>query len=98
MSLLGWGLLLLGAALLAVAALGVLRLPGALAKQHAATKAATLALGVMVLGVAALYPDAAWWGRLALLIFLLLVTLPLASHALARAAAAQEQDRNGEPD
>jgi multicomponent Na+:H+ antiporter subunit G len=97
-SLLGWGLLLLGAALLAVAALGVLRLPGALAKQHAATKAATLALGVMVLGVAALYPDAAWWGRLALLIAVLLATLPLASHALARAAATQERDRNGEPD
>jgi multicomponent Na+:H+ antiporter subunit G len=97
-SLLGWGLLLLGAALLAVAALGVLRLPGALAKQHAATKAATLALGVMVLGVAALYPDTAWWGRLALLIAVLLATLPLASHALARAAAAQERDRSGEPD
>ncbi len=97
MSLLGWGLLLLGAALLAVAALGVLRLPGALAKQHAATKAATLALGVMVLGVAALYPDAAWWGRLALLIAVLLATLPLASHALARAAAAHEERGQGAP-
>ena len=39
------GLMLLGMVLLVIAAVGLLRLPDALSRQHAATKAATLALG-----------------------------------------------------
>ncbi|HRE55017.1 MAG TPA: monovalent cation/H(+) antiporter subunit G [Candidatus Competibacter sp.] len=87
MTLLGSGLCLLGAVLLLVAAWGVVRLPDALSRQHAATKAGTLALAAFVFGVAVLMPEPAWIGRLALLLLLLLLTLPLASHALARAAA-----------
>lgn len=89
--MLGWSVISLGAALLAVAALGVLRLPGALARQHAATKAATFALGTMVIGVGILQPSPAWLWRLALLAGVLLVTVPIASHALARAAARAEE-------
>lgn len=84
-----WTLVALGAGLLVVAAAGVLRLPDALTRQHAATKAATLALGLMILGVAALQPSADWWPRLGLLLAVLLLTVPVASHALARAAAAR---------
>lgn len=84
---LGWTLMMLGAALLAVAALGLLRLPDALARQHAATKAATLALGVMLAGLAVLQPSWEWWIRIGALVALLAATLPIASHALARAAA-----------
>lgn len=91
MTILGWSVISLGAALLAVAALGVLRLPGALARQHAATKAATFALGTMVVGVGILQPSAAWLWRLGLLAVVLLVTVPIASHALARAAARAEE-------
>ena len=40
-----------------VAAWGVVRLPDALSRQHAATKAGTLALAVFVLGVAVLRPN-----------------------------------------
>jgi hypothetical protein len=36
-------------------------------------------------------PDPAWIGRLVLLVLLLLLTLPLASHALARAAVREVQ-------
>ena len=39
--------MLLGMVLLVIAAVGLLRLPDALSRQHAATKAATLALGVL---------------------------------------------------
>ncbi len=84
--LLGLGLCLLGAVLLLIAAWGVVRLPDALSRQHAATKAGTLALFTFILGAGLLMPDPAWIGRLALLLLVLLVTLPLASHALARAA------------
>lgn len=87
MTVFGWVVITIGAALLAVAAFGVLRLPDALARQHAATKAATLALGVIIVGVALVQPSSAWLGRLALLAVVLILTVPIASHALARAAA-----------
>ena len=83
----GWLLIIAGSMLLAIACLGVLRLPDALSRQHAATKAATLALGVMALGLAVLHGEAAWWWRSALLMVTLCATMPVASHALARAAA-----------
>ncbi|MFC0253405.1 monovalent cation/H(+) antiporter subunit G [Massilia consociata] len=89
MSILGWGLMILGAALLAVAALGLFRFPDALSRQHAATKAATLALGVMLAGLAVLQPSGEWWIRIALLMAVLALTVPVASHALASAAASR---------
>ena len=92
MTVLGWALMIAGAALLAVAALGLLRLPDALSRQHAATKATTLALGVMLAGLAVLQPSWAWWIRIGALVTLLVVTMPLASHALARAAASRLEE------
>ncbi len=89
-ALIGGGLIFAGALALAVACFGVLRLPDALSRQHAATKAATLALALIALGTAMLHGGGAWWLRALLLLFLLAVTLPLASHALARAAIARK--------
>ncbi|GLT24298.1 hypothetical protein GCM10007933_37750 [Zoogloea oryzae] len=86
------GLMLLGMVLLVIAAVGLLRLPDALSRQHAATKAATLALGVLLIGVA-IKGGGLDWALRALGIFVaLLVTLPAASHLLARAAL-RERDR-----
>jgi multicomponent Na+:H+ antiporter subunit G len=79
--------LAIGAAVLLVALVGVLRLPDALAKQHAATKGATLGLWLMAIGAACAEPHEPWLLRLALLVVVLVLTLPVASHALARAAA-----------
>lgn len=86
MSLLGALLLVLGGLLLVLAAWGVIVLPDALARQHAATKAGTLALALVCIGALLLMPDAAWAWRLALILGFLLATLPVASHLLARAA------------
>lgn len=86
MNLLGIGLCITGSILLLIAAWGVVRLPDALSRQHAATKAGTLALAIFILGAGFLTPEPAWIVRLVLLALLLLITLPLASHALARAA------------
>lgn len=83
---LGYGLMISGAALLVVAMVGVLRLPDTLARQHAGTKAATLALGLMALGLGLVIPSVGAWIRLSLLIVALWGTVPVASHALARAA------------
>ena len=86
MSALAAALLAAGAVLLLLAAWGIVRLPDALARQHAATKGGTLALACICLGAVAAVPQAAWVWRLALIVGLLLVTLPVASHLLARAA------------
>ena len=83
---LGSVLLAAGALLLVVAAWGVVVLPDALARQHAATKAGTLALAVVCVGAMLVARDAAWTGRLLLILAFLLATLPVASHLLARAA------------
>lgn len=91
------GVMLLGMVLLVVSAVGVLRLPDALSRQHAATKAATLALGVLLAGVALKGGDAAWALRAAGIFVALLVTLPAASHLLARAAL-KEQARHARRD
>ena len=90
MTALGSLLMVVGAGLLVVAMIGVLRLPDTLARQHAGTKAATLALGVMALGLALVTPGTGAWIRLGLLIVALWVTLPVASHALARAAVSRQ--------
>lgn len=83
---LGEWLVAAGAVLLVVAAWGVIVLPDALARQHAATKAGTLALALVCVGAMLIARDAAWTWRLLLILGFLLVTLPVASHLLARAA------------
>jgi multicomponent Na+:H+ antiporter subunit G len=85
-SIFGALLLAVGAVLLVIAAWGVIVLPDALARQHAATKAGTLALALVCLGAMLMARDAAWTWRLLLILGFLLVTLPVASHLLARAA------------
>lgn len=84
-ALLGWGVCSLAMLVLLIAAIGILRLPDALARQHAATKAGTLAVSLFAVGLALVAGETAWTWRLLVLVTILLTTLPLASHALARA-------------
>ncbi len=81
----------LGAVALLIAAWGVLALPDALARQHAATKAGTLAAALITLGAMAAEVDTGWWVRLVVILVFLFATLPVSSHMLARAAL-REQD------
>jgi len=97
MSLLGWGVCTLAMIILVIAAVGILRLPDALARQHAATKAATLAVSLFALGLVLVAGEAAWTWRLLVLVVILLMTLPLASHALARAGIAEREQKNQTP-
>jgi multicomponent Na+:H+ antiporter subunit G len=78
--------LLAGGFFLFVAGLGVLRLPDVLIRMHASTKAGTLGVG-LVFGAAALYfRNTAETAIAVLTIVFLLVTAPVAAHAIARAA------------
>ena len=83
----GWILCTIGIVFILIAAIGLVRLPDALSRQHAATKAGTVAVILFAAGVAMIAQDSAWSWRLLLIIVLLLLTLPLASHTLSRAAA-----------
>lgn len=84
-----------GAFALVVAAIGLRRLPDALSRQHAGTKAVAFALLFLAAGTAALDGGAGFAVRGALLIALLGVTTPIASHLLARAAL-RESGRESE--
>lgn len=85
----GMALLSLGALLLIISAWGVIALPDALSRQHAATKAGAVALSLVLLGAFFLVPTPAWAWRLGVILVFLLATLPIASHLLARAAVVE---------
>ncbi len=91
MLMLGMSLLLLGAALLLVAAVGLFLLKDSLSRQHAATKAGTLALGLIVIGAAIYNHTLDGYLRCSLVLIVLFVTLPVASHMLARAAMKEKK-------
>lgn len=90
-TLIGWGICGLAILVLLIAAVGVLRLPDALARQHAATKAGTLAVSLFAVGLALVVGEGAWIWRLSALVAILLMTLPLGSHALARAGVVERE-------
>lgn len=80
-------LMVLGAAWFVLAGLGVARLGDTLARVHAATKATTLGMILVVLGAAVQLP-AGDGLRIALAIVLVGLTNPLGGHLLGRAVEA----------
>lgn len=75
-----------GAVFMLVAALGVFRLPDLLMRMHAATKAGTLGAGLLLVAVALFYGELGLTTRAVATIFFLLLTAPVAAHAIGRAA------------
>jgi multicomponent Na+:H+ antiporter subunit G len=84
--LLGSLTILAGSIFLFSAGLGVLRMPDSYNRIQTGTKASTLGTILVLLGLAILHP--AWIWKLLILIFFVLLTNPVSSHALARAAHA----------
>ncbi len=70
-----------------VAAIGVIRMPTALTRLHCTTKAATLGVGFLVLAAAFHFNDGAVALRALAVIAFLVLTAPIAAHAIARTAA-----------
>jgi multicomponent Na+:H+ antiporter subunit G len=79
-------LLLAGGLLSLVSALGVYRLPDVLIRMHASSKAGTLGAGMILLAVAVLYGSGEIVARVVAAILFLLLTVPVASHMIGRAA------------
>ncbi|MGQ5489031.1 monovalent cation/H(+) antiporter subunit G [Thauera sp. ZXT1-4] len=78
-------LLLLGALIGLIGAIGVLRLPDSYTRMHAASKAGALGTALILAGVAAASEGAFALAAL-FAMAILLATAPLAAHAMARAA------------
>lgn len=77
---------LLGAALVLVACLGVLRLPDLYTRMHASTKPATLGVSLIVAALAIHAGELGIAARGLLIVLFFLLTAPVAAHRLAHAA------------
>jgi multicomponent Na+:H+ antiporter subunit G len=79
-------LFVLGAFLMFLAGLGLLRLPDIFLRMSAATKASTLGAGFILLAAALYFEDLGTTSRAIATIFFLLLTGPVAAHRIGRAA------------
>ena len=75
---------LFGSVFLFLGALGVVRMPDSYNRIQAGTKATTLGSMCALLGIGLYHPS--WLGKIVLLLLFVVLTNPLSSHTLARAA------------
>jgi len=81
---LGYLLMAAGLFFFVVSGLGLVRMPDLFTRMHAGTKATTLGSLLVLIGVGCVQPQ--WTGKLAILAAFTLLTNPLSSSVLARAA------------
>jgi multicomponent Na+:H+ antiporter subunit G len=79
-------LLVIGSAFMLLAGVGVVRLPDLFMRMQAATKAATLGVGCMLLAVAVHFGELTVVTRALLVTAFVFLTAPVAAHMIARAA------------
>lgn len=92
MELLSGALLLAGSTLALLAAVGVLRMPDVFTRMQSSTKAATLGLGCLLVGLVILHPQTETVIRALTIAAFVMLTTPVSAHVIARAAA-----RTGSP-
>lgn len=85
------GLILVGAGLTFVAALGLFRLPDLYTRMHAASKAGTAGSGLLLLAVALQSGEADTWVKCLAAIAFFFLTAPVSAHLLAKAAVRHGQ-------
>ena len=86
------GLFIAGATLALLAGVGVLRMPDVFTRMQASTKASTLGLGCLLVGLAIRNPELSFVVRAGSIAAFMLLTTAVAAHVIARAAA-----RSGAP-
>lgn len=84
LNLIGAIITLTGAIFIFLGSLGLLRMPDIYNRIQAGTKASTLGTILSLIGIAIITPN--WIGKLVVLIIFVLITNPVSSHVLARAA------------
>ncbi|CAA0092009.1 Na(+)/H(+) antiporter subunit G [BD1-7 clade bacterium] len=66
------------------AALGILRMPDAYIRMHSSTKAGTIGLGLIMIGVALNFHDVTVTSRAVAICLFILMTAPVAAHLLGK--------------
>ena len=79
-------LIIVGTALMFVSAIGIIRLPDFYLRMSAITKAATLGLFLLLIGLALYFNILSLTIKSVIIIILVLLTNPVGAHAIARAA------------
>lgn len=79
-------LMLTGLAFMLMGSIGLVRLPDFFARTHAASKVDTVGIVVLLLGIAVLEGVTLNSGKLLVAVLFLMLTNPVAAHALTRAA------------
>jgi multicomponent Na+:H+ antiporter subunit G len=77
-------LVLMGATVLLIAAIGLLRMPDSYLRVQVGTKASTAGVALIMLGFALIVPS--WFGKLFIIIVFVMMTNPVSSNVLMRAA------------
>ncbi len=90
MQISGAVMVLLGSIVLLIAAIGLLRMPDSYLRVQVGTKASTAGVALIMLGLALIIP--AWFGKLFTILLFVMMTNPVSSNVLMRAA-----HRNGHP-
>ncbi len=84
LAIIGALITLAGSIFLLLGAIGLLRMPDSYNRIQAGTKASTLGTILSFAGILLIMPG--WWGKLLVLIISVIITNPVSSHVLARAA------------
>lgn len=84
LDVLGAFITLIGSVFFLLGGLGVLRMPDSYNRIQTGTKATTLGTVLVLIGLGIYHP--AWLGKLLILVVFVLLSNPISSHALARAA------------
>lgn len=84
MSIIAWGLIIIGGLFYGLGGLGVYRMPDVYNRAQAGTKATTLGTLSLILGLMILHPE--WIAKLFLIMIFIIVTNPIGSSTLIRNA------------
>jgi len=84
LNIIGGGIAIFGSIILLISSLGLVRMPDAYNRIQVGTKASTMGAMLSVSALFFLHPD--WIGKLIILVLFILITNPVSSHVLARAA------------
>jgi multicomponent Na+:H+ antiporter subunit G len=79
-------LMILGAAFMLVAAIGVFRMPDLLTRMHASTKAGAVGAGLILLSVAVYFGELGVATRAVAAVVFVILTAPVSAHMIGRAA------------
>ena len=86
LEIIGSVFLLAGSLFMLIASLGVFRLPDVFMRMHASTKAVSMGMMLLLVGVSVLIPDISVIGKSLAIIIFFYLTLPVSTNLLGKSA------------